>query len=596
DVDGDGINDIVFGTLDGRISVLSMDGSRIKDIAGTPAYTHLTEEFDQLVSKPVPASILQGTPAIAERWGHSAIAAPPAIADLDGDGTNEIVVVTLNGLIYAAHFDGTFMPGYNPITLPVLNCADSANLEECEAALSHVRRGASSSPVIADVDGDGQLDVVVAAHDGRVHAYDRAGKPLPGWPVLIPVGQDAQPGALTRSPAVGDFNGDSVSDLLVTVGEQHSRNFGRGLAVVVLGGRAPEPPRIADGWPVGVDTYDLEVDRLDRSTPGGAVDSSSAAPRALIYGNSSQPFFVPLLPGVTQETDPATRAGQLPSAAEPISSLDGRLGFDLTGYGTQSEFGGQSAFAPMLARPSLGDLDRDGQVDVVVPGIPLSTLDRLRNNNNDADHLAEVAFFSGATGQMLPSAPITLESLIGATGATIADLTNDGYPEVILPNGAGAILAVDACGRTAPGWPKWVGGSVSGAAAVADIDGDELLDVVITTEEGWVYAWRTKGAASSYVPWGSELADANNTSSYQAVGDSVTPAMVWPLPLDASGQCSKTGPLPANDPRSMHEISARGGCECEMTTRSRTRAWSLMLLGLCIYLGRRRKRAEHAGS
>jgi hypothetical protein len=595
DVDGDDVADIVLGTLDGRIIALKPDTNRIKEIAATPVYTHLTDKFDQLVSQPLPASILAGTAAATERWGHDAIASAPAIADLDADGTKEIVAVTMNGLIYAVHADGTYLPGYNPLRLPepTRDCRSYANETECGVALSRLHRGSSSSPVLADVNGDGHLDVVIAAHDGRIHAYNSAAKPIPGWPLLVPVGADAQPGPLMRSPAVGDFNGDSIDDLLVTVGELHRKNFGRGLATIVLGARAPDGPRIADGWPVGVDTYDFEVDRLDRSTPGGAVDGASPAIRALLYGNSSQPFFLPLQPGSTQESDPESHTGQLPAAAEPLSTMDGRLGFDLSSYGTQSTFVGQGAFAPLLARPSLGDLDRDGQTDVVLTGISLDSLFALRDNSSSAAQLAQVALFNGSNGQMLPAAPVALESFVGSTGATIADLTNDGYPEVIVPNGAGALLAIDACGRSAPGWPKWVGGAIHGAAAVGDVDGDGRLEVVATTEAGWVYVWKTAALSNSYVPWGSEMADAQNSSRVEPVGSNVTPNLVWPLPLNASGKCAKPPAPPNSDPRLSTQSSARGGCTCSLASRP-SNAYELLLagLGLCALRGlRSRKRA-----
>jgi len=58
-----------------------------------------------------------------------------------------------------------------------------------------------TSPAIADVDGTGNNDVVVAGQNGMVYAYDAAGNLLPGWPARAL-------GAVDSSPAVGDLDGN----------------------------------------------------------------------------------------------------------------------------------------------------------------------------------------------------------------------------------------------------------------------------------------------------------------------------------------------------------------------------------------------------
>jgi hypothetical protein len=68
-----------------------------------------------------------------------------------------------------------------------------------------------SSPVIADVNGDGSNDVVVGGLNGLVYALDAAGNNLPGWPAQAS-------GAVASSPAVGDLDGDGTSEVVVGVG------------------------------------------------------------------------------------------------------------------------------------------------------------------------------------------------------------------------------------------------------------------------------------------------------------------------------------------------------------------------------------------
>jgi hypothetical protein len=593
DVDGDGVGDIVFGTMDGRLMVLSVRDGRLVDIPPRPIQTELTREFASLMTVPPARSILQGTPAFPSNLGHAAIPAAPAIADLDADRQPEIVMATLDGHLYAIHWDGSSLAGWwPPIQLPGVtpHCPNPEDATDCIDVSPRLERGISSSPVVADVNGDGQLDIVVAAHDGQVHAYASDGTPLAGWPILIGAGPNTRPGRLTQSPAVGDFDGNLAMDLLVTAGEERSKDFWRATHTLVLGSESPSPPRIAEGWPIGVDTSDeILVDVRDRSTPGASIDNSAQLGRALLYGNSSQPFFLALVPGATQESDPLEHGGQLPASAEPVSPIDGAFGFSLTDRGVQSTASDAAFFLPMLARPSIGDLDRDGTADVVLPGITLPSLYALRDNSY-LEHQALLGMFSGATGRMLPASPVSLDDFIGSTAAVIADITNDGYPEVIVPNGGDGILAQDACGRSAPGWPKVIGSSISNSLAVGDINNDNLLEVVATTDDGWLYVWQTEGASNSYVPWASALNDAANQSNYRNSEISSVPAYPGPLPLMSSGRCLLPNPMPPKAP-TLPQLSARGGCSCTLAPhRESAASVTALLAAMFAGLVRRRRR------
>lgn len=595
DVNGDGVADIVFATMDGRLLAMTAHGDRLAELPPRPIYTKMNVDFSAMTLEPLPTSILEGTPVLAENLGHSPIVAAPSVGDLDADGVPEIVAATLDGRLYAVHADGTFLPGWNHVILPRVapRCGDNADPADCVSVSSRLERGISSSPVLADINGDGHQEVVVAAHDGQVHAYSSDGTPVPGWPLPIGAGASTQPGRLIRSPAVGDFNGDSIDDLLITAGEEYTNGFGRGLHYLVLGATTPLAPRIADGWPVGVDSYDLLADKLDRSTPGASIDGSSTTSRALLYGNSTQPFFVPLDPGVVTDSEPAGSDGQLPSAAEPVSTLDGKRGFSLSRFGAQTNVTSATQFAPMLARPSIGDLDRDGIADVVLPGLPQQPWDATRSNVS-TEHRAMLGLYSGRTGQMLPGAPIALPNFVGTAGAAIADLTNDGYPEVIISDGSGSIIAVDACGRNAPGWPKFVGGAVDGTPAVGDINGDGLLEVIVTTREGWLFVWKTPASAQNYVAWSSELNDPANHSNYLNVVDPTAPHHPWQLPIDADGRCVEPDPTEPSIGQEEPKISARGGCSCRFAASSEPIGIAWVLAAGLFLVGSARRRVKRS--
>ncbi len=106
------------------------------------------------------------------------ILSSPAIGDLEGDGSPEIIEGTAeaygstpatNGRVYAFKADGTRVPGW-PVSPPALS-ADSIPL---------VGEGVPVSPALADVDGDGDDEVAVAAFTGTPQLYDGDGGEIGG--------------------------------------------------------------------------------------------------------------------------------------------------------------------------------------------------------------------------------------------------------------------------------------------------------------------------------------------------------------------------------------------------------------------------------
>lgn len=112
-------------------------------------------------------------PTPVQRWAATvgaAVKAPPAIADLDGDGSAEVLAITTAGSLVVLRADGT-----SAINAPVLTGEGEWNDKNILV---------SGGPVVADMDGDGKLEVFVVTPSGtRVHGFDSALHPLAGWPV-----------------------------------------------------------------------------------------------------------------------------------------------------------------------------------------------------------------------------------------------------------------------------------------------------------------------------------------------------------------------------------------------------------------------------
>jgi len=189
--------------------------------------------------------VLEGTPSWVSLFTREVTGA--ALGDMDGDGRLDIALATLDGdaNVYFQKSKSTIFGPLPDVDIPMqgataIALASLAGKREADVVTSHpdsglaVRRnmgrgqftapvwraaGSASRIALADVDRDGQLDLV-AAGDGnplRLYRGDRAVfETTPAWNV---------PGAPASNLALGDLDGDGDLDL-------------------VTAGATPVPPRI----------------------------------------------------------------------------------------------------------------------------------------------------------------------------------------------------------------------------------------------------------------------------------------------------------------------------------------------------------------
>ena len=215
DLDGDGLAELFAPARNGNLYAWRADGSPLGaspafktgfgiDIRTSPSFANLDADSDLEIvfatpagelhvwnldgSNVAPFPITTGAPCYANT----------AIGDIDGNGTLDIVMLSDGG--------GGF--------IHVFDSATATELPGWPRTLSIKASPISPGPALADFDGDGKLDIVVAHNGGtaeelsRVRVYDHAGNLRPGWPQLV--------GNLNSesSPIVADFSGDGLPDIV----------------------------------------------------------------------------------------------------------------------------------------------------------------------------------------------------------------------------------------------------------------------------------------------------------------------------------------------------------------------------------------------
>jgi hypothetical protein len=136
----------------------------------------------------------------------------PALAQFDGDGRWWIVFGDDAGWLHVVDTQGQARPGF-----PVRSAGPRPGPTPTPHPPGGNIHSIEASPAIADLDGDGRLEIAVGAWDGRMYLWDDAGQPLPGWPIMV----DDQ---IISSAALVDLDADGRLD--VVAGSKDGRLYG----------------------------------------------------------------------------------------------------------------------------------------------------------------------------------------------------------------------------------------------------------------------------------------------------------------------------------------------------------------------------------
>ena len=355
---------------------------------------------------------------------RSAITASPVVADVNGDGSPEIMVAA--DRIYLTDPRGRNIRGW-PVRLggpmastpAIYKTEDSATIyvgsdDDSLHVLSFegkppdgfpFRTGGDvfSSPWVGDLDGDGLPEIAFGSDDGGIYLLDQEGQPLKGWPVKTG-------GYVSASPTVVDTR----SGKAIIIG-----SWDRRLYVLDEAGQA------LNGWPR---TLDFPI-----WSSAAAADVDGDGWAEIVVATSQ--LFV------------------FRGDGRPLPGFPARLG----GYA--------------VASPAIGDIDGDGRPEIVVCS------DRVYAFRTD--------------GRPVPGFPVNVGAYLWAS-PILLDVDGDGRPEIVVGDFQGKLWAVTGEAGIAPGYPRRLGKRITAAAAAADLTGDGYLDLVVASTDGGVVALPTE--------------------------------------------------------------------------------------------------------
>ena len=387
DLDSDNKLEVIVGSTDGKLYVFNDDGTLM---VGWP---RLLDDY---------AVDVQEESALG--------CTSPAVADMDNDGDFEIIVKS-SGHLHVLHHDGTDMSGW-PRYLGYLPGRYCPGMEWAPL-------GKLASPAIADIDDDGFLEIVTG-HLYELFAFNHDGTLLNGWPVYI--GDEEWWKTMWATPAIGDLDRDGDLEIVYQTSELkadvwvlhhdgtnmsgwpkigvHSDSDcspvlgdldGDGYLEIAAGGGSAHIPiyvwrydgTVLDGWPFFLPAI-WDIGKVD-SLSLGDVDndnklevvcgSSGGGPHSIWVLNDDGT----LLSGWPQ----GTLLGRFESSAA-LGDIDGDRDIEIivgVGGNTVPSMGmlyawhtngslvfGWPRFTPkgIHSSPALGDLDGDGDVEVVV--------------------------------------------------------------------------------------------------------------------------------------------------------------------------------------------------------------------------------------
>lgn len=323
-----------------------------------------------------------------------------------------------------------------------------------------------ASPLVRDLDNDGDLEILVSSLIGQVFLLDHDGNTLSGWPQSTALFQ-------RTSPSIGDIDGDGALDVVVGDNDGY-------LHAWELDGT------VKSGFPIQLDGSIKSIVRLidvDGDQKDELLVHTGASKLYLLDGTGSSLSGWPIDLGGDKD-----QFGSWIIASTPVV-----LDFN---------FDGSLEIAVGTTADNVQVFNLDG---TSVIGWPVSTGDwvypSLTPVDLDGDYEPELVAGSGdgklyawaADGSTVSGFPINIGQPIVASVAT-ADLTLDSGPELVVADLSGNVYCFTSNGLLLDGWPQKADSGIIGSPIIMDTNNDGRLDIVVPSRDNTLHIWNIDGS------------------------------------------------------------------------------------------------------
>ncbi len=392
------------------------------------------------------------------------------LADVNGDGSLEIVVGSTNNQVFIWDYQGNLLSGW-PVTIGGMVQAKTA---------------------VGDIDNDGDMEIVVAARNGYVYVFNHDGTNYPNWP------QNANGVLGFIAPVLFDLDRDG--DLEILMAQMQSGQPGH---VYIWHHNGTIYP----GWPQNTDYLAVA------SVAVADIDNDSLFEIVCL---SYRSIYVWDQNGNTEPGWPKLNVAGGMSYAQPVLAdidNDGDLEILHSYYtssqnyvniyhhdGTNFNAWPQTYPGPQTyTMPVVGDIDTDGDLEIFGGGHVYGAPNLLARHH---------------TGTQVSGWPVACDML--ECSPIVFDVDNDNYREVLIADNLnpGNFYAYESNGTIVVDWPIAIpSAAIVNSPSVGDVDLDGDIEIALLVSNGTVNLWTIQDISyrGYHTDWGTFYHDQWNT-------------------------------------------------------------------------------------